>query len=82
MTDLSHLARAGATLTLRVTPNARTAAIRAEGDTIHVRVTVPPEKGKANAAVLKALSKALGVPRTRLEIASGATGRNKTLRVL
>lgn len=82
MTDLSHLARPGATLRLRVTPNARTADIRAEGDTIHIRLTVPPEKGKANAAVLKALSKALDVPKSRLEIASGATGRNKTLRIL
>ncbi|SFH16213.1 hypothetical protein SAMN04488020_107167 [Palleronia marisminoris] len=82
MTDLSHLARPGTTLSLRVTPNARTADIRAEGDTIRIRVTVPPEKGKANAAVLKALSKALDVPKSRLEIASGATGRNKTLRIL
>ena len=82
MTDLSHLAKAGTTLSLRVTPNARTAAIRVEGDTIHIRVTVPPEKGKANAAVLKAMSKALGVPKSRLDIASGATGRNKTVRIL
>lgn len=82
MTDLSHLARPGTTLSLRVTPNARTADIRTEGEVIHVRVTVPPEKGKANAAVLKALSKALDVPKSRLEIASGTTGRNKTLRIL
>ena len=82
MTDLSHLARPGAMMSLRVTPNARAAAIRAEGDVVHARVTVPPEKGKANAAVLKALSKALGVPKSRLEIVSGATGRNKTLRIL
>lgn len=82
MIDLSHLAQPNTTLSLRVTPNARTADIRAEGDTIHIRVTVPPEKGKTNAAVLKALSKALGIPKSRLEIASGATGRNKTLRIL
>lgn len=81
MTDLSHLARPDSTLNLRVTPNARAAAVRVEGDTIHIRVTVPPEKGKANAAVLKALSKALGVPKSRLQIVAGATGRNKSLRI-
>ncbi|SPJ25163.1 DUF167 domain-containing protein [Palleronia abyssalis] len=82
MTDLSHLAQTGARLSLRVTSNARQAGLRIEGDTIHIRVTAPPEKGKANAAVMKVLSKALGVPKTRLAITAGTTGRDKTVTIL
>lgn len=79
--DLSDLALPGAELTLRVTPNASRAAIMRAGDVIRVSVTVTPEKGKANAEVLKLLGKALGVPKSSLEIVRGATGRDKVVRV-
>ena len=52
MTDLTHLARGGARIALRVTPRARRNAIQLDADgTIRVHVTAPPEDGKANAAV-------------------------------
>lgn len=44
-----------------------------------IRVTAPPEGGKANAAVIKILAKAWGVPKGSLDIASGAGSRNKTV---
>ena len=44
---------------------------------LKVKVTPPPDKGQANQAVLKLLSKAWGVPRSSLAIASGDKGRNK-----
>lgn len=37
--------------------------------------------GKANAAILRFLADCLGVPRSRLEIGAGASGRNKTVLV-
>ncbi|HJT90800.1 MAG TPA: DUF167 domain-containing protein [Mycobacterium sp.] len=37
--------------------------------------------GKANAAVVKLLARHLGVPTSRLELVSGATGRVKRFRV-
>ena len=40
-----------------------------------------PEGGKANAAVLKLLSKALGVPKSRLRIVQGETGRDKVVEI-
>jgi uncharacterized protein YggU (UPF0235/DUF167 family) len=48
-------------------------------DTAHYEVWVreAPEKGKANQAVIKALSDHLGVPCSRLTISSGHTSRNK-----
>jgi uncharacterized protein YggU (UPF0235/DUF167 family) len=44
-------------------------------------VTQAPEKGKANAAVISLLSKALKIPKTRLEILSGATSAKKRILV-
>ena len=81
MTDLSHLARPGARLTLRVRPGARRNEIALEGDLIRVQVTAAPEDGKANAAVVKLLAKALGVAKSRLVLERGATSRDKIFRL-
>jgi uncharacterized protein (TIGR00251 family) len=70
---------------LRVTPNA--ARERIEGIVtdvdgkpyLKVAVTVVPENGKANAAVIKLIAKDLRLPKSALSIASGATARRKTL---
>ena len=80
--ELAHLARAGAELSLRVTPRAKVNAVTLTGDGLAVRVTAAPEDGKANAAVLKLLARALGVPKSRLEIVRGAAARDKVVRVL
>ena len=82
MTDLTHLARPGAEIALRVTPKPSRNALRlAEDGSWRAYVTTVPENGKANAAVLKLLSKALGVPKSRLELVRGATARDKLFRV-
>ena len=44
------------------------------GDSVKVRVTAPPERGKANRAVEKLLSGALGM---RAQVVSGHTSRRK-----
>ncbi|MGC9417451.1 MAG: DUF167 domain-containing protein [Rhodovulum sp.] len=80
--DLTQLSAPGTEIALRVTPKASRNRIVAEGDMLRVYVTVVPEDGKANAAVLKLLAKALGVPKSRLEIARGHTARDKVIRVL
>jgi len=46
-----------------------------------VYVSSAPEKGKANAQVLKALARHLGVPRSSLEITGGQTSREKIIRL-
>lgn len=81
MTDLSHLAETGTTIALRVTPRARRNAVTLEGDVIRVHVTAPPEDGKANAAVVQLLAKALGVAKTRLTLTRGASSRDKRFRL-
>jgi len=77
----------GVLLVLRVTPNASADRIdgfetRDDGTTVlRLRVTAPPDKGKANAAVLALLAKTLGLPKSSLTLVSGDTARQKTVRV-
>ena len=76
----------GGQLTVKVTPNAGDNSISLPGEAglagvLLVRVTATPENGKANAAVLKLLSKALGLPKTSLEIIRGNNARNKVINI-
>ncbi|MDS9466142.1 DUF167 domain-containing protein [Paracoccus sp. MBLB3053] len=81
MTDLRHLAQPGAEIAVRVTPRASRNAISVDDGVIRVWVTTVPEDGKANAAVVKLLSKAMGIAKSRLELVRGATARDKVFRV-
>ena len=51
------------------------------GDRLKVQVTAPPERGKANDAVVGVLAGALGLPRSRVRIVAGATAPLKTVDV-
>lgn len=51
------------------------------GDRIKVRVSAPPEGGKANAAICALIAKALGVRAGEVEIVDGHTSPLKTVRV-
>lgn len=58
-------------------------AASADGEPVlKLRVTAPPADGQANAAVVKLLAKAWGVPKTSIEIVAGAKTRNKTVLVI
>jgi uncharacterized protein len=52
------------------------------GDRLKVAVTAPPVEGEANAALVAALARALGVPRAQVEVLRGEGSRRKTIRVL
>ena len=47
------------------------------GDALKIKLTAPPVDNAANRMSIAFLSKALGVPKSSLEIISGHTGRNK-----
>ncbi|AOZ68580.1 hypothetical protein LPB142_03990 [Rhodobacter xanthinilyticus] len=81
MTELSHLAKSGAEIALRVTPKASRNRIVLEDGQLRVYVTVIPEDGKANAEVVKLLAKALGVAKSRLTLIRGQTARDKVFRL-
>ena len=50
-------------------------------DVLHLRVTAPPEGGKANAAVVALVAKSLRVPRSSVSIVKGFASRDKVLRI-
>ena len=69
-------------LAVRVQPRAkRNAVVGRTGDTLKDCVTAPPEDGRANDAVIETLADWPGVKRRQIEIISGATNRNKVVRV-
>jgi hypothetical protein len=69
-------------LTVRVTPSAgRDALLGWQDDTLRLSVAAPAQRGKANEAVLRLLSVALGLPRDRLRIVRGQTSRRKVIAV-
>jgi uncharacterized protein (TIGR00251 family) len=52
-----------------------------DGRTLRVRVTAPPEDGRATRAVVALLARAFAVPRAEVELVSGAASRDKLFRV-
>ena len=68
----------GVVVSVKVQPNAsKDRVVGKHGDQIKIAVTVSPEKGKANKAVIKVLSKLLGVKSSDIQINSGETSRDK-----
>ncbi len=51
------------------------------GGALKVAVHAPPEKGKANKALLEVLAKALGIPKNRFSLAKGGTSKDKWIAV-
>jgi len=69
-----------AKLTVKVVPGAtREAIVGWLGDQLKLKVRSPPEKGKANAAVIALLAKEMGVPARSIEVCRGHTGRIKVV---
>jgi len=50
-------------------------------DTLKVKVKAPPEKGKANKAVIKVLEKCLELPKGSIEITHGSTACHKSIKI-
>jgi uncharacterized protein (TIGR00251 family) len=73
----------GVSIAVRVQPRAkRNAVVGVVGEALKVQVTAPPEDGRANDAVLELIADWLGAKRRQIEIISGATNRNKMIRVI
>jgi len=51
------------------------------GDMVKIRVSAPPENGKANDAVEALLAEALGLPRSSVVIAAGKTAQKKVVEI-
>jgi uncharacterized protein (TIGR00251 family) len=67
-------------LDIRVHPGAGRNEITGFTDGIlGIKLTTQPEKGKANAALVKYLGEALGIAKSRIVIQKGTTSRRKTV---
>jgi len=65
---------------LRVMPGAgRSEIVGRQGSAWKVRVGAAPERGRANAALLRLLSQQLRIARSEITIVSGHTGRDKVV---
>ncbi len=79
-----HDGKKGSALAVRVTPRAsRNEIVEVLNDgTIKVRIAAPPADNEANQALVEFFSEILGVPKSRLDIVAGASGRDKLIAVL
>jgi uncharacterized protein (TIGR00251 family) len=69
-------------LELRVQPRApRSGFAGVHGGRLRVRLQAPPVDGRANAALVEFLAEAFDVPRARVTIEHGLTGRDKRVRI-
>lgn len=72
----------GAVFGVKALPGSRRNAVCGEHDgCLKVAVSKPPEKGKANDAILEVVCRALALPRRRVSIVAGETGARKKLLV-
>ncbi len=70
----------GIVVSVKVQPNSSKDRVVGEyADQIKIAVTVAPEKGKANKAVIKLFAKRLGIKNSDIQIISGETSRDKEL---
>ena len=61
--------------------SSRDEVIGMEEGVCRVKIKAPPVDGKANKALIKALSKAFNLPKRKIEIISGWTSRHKRVRI-
>jgi uncharacterized protein (TIGR00251 family) len=65
-------------LELRVTPRAkRDEFAGAHGERMRLRIAAVPADGEANAAMIRFIATEFGVPRSRVVLEHGQTGRDK-----
>jgi len=79
-----HDGKRGSALAVRVTPRAshnKITEVTSDG-TVRIHIAAPPAEGDANRALIVFLAEILGVPKSRLEIVAGITGRDKLISVL
>ena len=75
MNDLSKI------FNVRVTPHAKQNKVTESDNVLRVYTTVAPENGRANDAVVKLLSEYFDVPKSRIKITKGLTGRDKIVTI-
>ena len=85
MDDAAEFARDvadGCTVSVRVHPGARKNAVDGvHAGAVKISLTTPPVDGRANEALIAFVAEMLRIPRGRVNLVSGMTGRTKVLRI-
>jgi uncharacterized protein (TIGR00251 family) len=69
-------------ISVTVSPGAaRTEIVGRHGDGWKARVAAPPERGRANEALVELLADALDMPRSSIRVVSGLTAKAKVVEV-
>ena len=79
-----HDGKKGAAMAVRITPRAshnEIVEIQSDG-TVKIHLQAAPVDGKANEDLIEFLADILGVPKSRVDIVAGASGRDKLVSVL
>lgn len=72
----------GCTVSVRVHPGAKkNAVIGLHGGSLKIALTAPPVEGRANEALIAFAAEQLKLPRARVALIAGQSGRSKVLRV-
>ena len=69
------------TFNVRVTPHAKQNKVIDADGVLRVYTTTAPENGRANDAVVKLLAEYMDVPKSKIKIVKGLTGRDKIVTV-
>ncbi|MGE5073095.1 MAG: DUF167 domain-containing protein [Anaerolineae bacterium] len=79
-----HDGKMGSAIAVRVTPRAsRNKIVEVlEDGTIKIHIAAPPVDGEANEKLINFLAEVLNIPKSRLEIVAGQSGRDKLIAVL
>ncbi len=68
---------------VKAKPNSRVEAVKQiENDYYEIKVSVPPEKGKANKRIIELLSKHLKIPKSNITIIRGEASKEKIFNVI
>ena len=79
-----HNGKMGAAITVRVMPRSGRNEISEiqEDGTIKIRLKAAPVEGQANKALIEFLSEILDIPKSKIEIVAGQSGRDKLITIL
>ncbi len=69
-------------LRVKVKPSSKKELVRRlNKDTLEVKVSAPPEKGKANRRVLELIAEHFGIKKSSVRIVKGKTSREKLVEI-
>ncbi len=73
----------GVILAVKVVPGSSRTSIAGQLDgMIKIKISAPPEKGKANQSLIEFLAKQLGVKKNQIEIIAGSANPVKRVKIL